>query len=116
MSDWVSGTSVGVPAREANALVVRAGACVGYGCGGTRVHLLCLCLHEWEGGCGWVGVWVGCACVCGRSCGCVCLRESARVCVRVLVRACVCVCVRVRVRVCVWVGVWVCVRAQKLYY
>ena len=85
-----------------NALVVCAGAGVGYGCGGTRVHRLCLCLHECEGGCGWVGVWV-----CVRVCVWVVVRVCvlARECegVRARVSACVrvCVCVRVRVGVCV---------------
>ena len=56
---------------RANALVVRAGASVGRERGGTRVHRLCLCLHECEGGYGWVGVWLG-----------------VRVCVWVVVRVC----------------------------
>ena len=113
MSECVTGTSVGVPAREraccargcvcgirvwghARAPVVsvparvRGWVWVGGGVGGVRVGV-------------WVVVWV---CV---------LRESARVCVRAVVRACVCVCVCVRAGVCVRVGVWVCVRAQKPY-
>jgi hypothetical protein len=53
VSEWVAGTSVGVPAREANALVVRAGACVGYGCGRVRV-CACACGCVCVGGC--VGV------------------------------------------------------------
>jgi len=113
VSECVTGTSVGVPAREraccargrtcgirvwghARAPVVpvlarvRGWVWVGGGVGGVRVGV-------------WVVVWV---CV---------LRESARVCVRAVVRACVCVCVCVRAGVWVRVCVCVCVRAQKPY-
>ena len=85
---------------RANALVVCAGACVGYWCGGTSVHRLCLCLHECEGGCGWVGVWVGvrmCVWVVVRVCvvarGCEGVRARVSACVRVCVCACACGCV-----------------------